>query len=392
MPISPSSRHIHPPEEVLATMSETRWIHRAGAVIATLGAVAVLASTTVGAAARPWSPPTCGGPPLAPSATERTSATTWYRERPFLVDGTLSGTRLTMGLVGAGGWRTLALDAEAFAAGPFGDTVLIGTDDGRRSSLSLVAVRDDCAWPIATSPDVIRRATIAADGLTVYEMRVDRSTRADLGIWRRSLAGIGQPERVLEPIPADARFGRTFATEFTWSSDGTSLAVRSCGEIACRVRLLDAATGQHRLIADPGMGDVIGLTDAYLVVHGACRGLPCPVVSVPLAGGTPIVLEASAGLATMVRLPDDTSRVVLEAGPDGRSLLTIDPDGRRAKDLGRQEADQRLLPLGRSAAAVALPPGWLAFDGPAEAPDGPPGGLVRDIVGGRAVLLDEVPR
>jgi hypothetical protein len=373
-------------------MWETRWIHRAGALIASLGAVAVLAATTAGAAARPWSPPTCGGPPMAPPATERASAATWFRERPLLVDGELRGMHIALGLIGADAWRTLALDAEAFAAGPFGDTVLIGTDDGRRSSLSLVAVRDDCAWPIASSPDVIRRATISADGLTVYEMRVDRSTRADLGIWSRRLDGVGQPARVLEPIVADERFGRTFATEFTWSSDGEALAVRSCGELACRVRVLDPVTGRHQLIADPGMGDVVGLSDEHLVVHAACRGLPCPVVSVPLSGGTPIVLDATAGLATMVRLPDDTSRVVLEVGPDGRSLRSVDPGGSQAQDLGRAPGGLRLLPQGRAAAAVALPPGWIAFDDPGDPPDGPPAGLAQDIVGDRAVLLDEVPR
>jgi hypothetical protein len=373
-------------------MSETRWIQRAAALIATFGAVAVLAATTVGAAARPWSPPTCGGPPLAPPATERASATAWYRERPLLVDGALRGTRVAVGLLDGDESRTLDLDAEAFAAGPFGDTVLIGTDDGRRSSLSLVAVRDECAWPVATSPDVIRRATISADGLTVYEMRVDRSTRADLGIWRRPLDGEGQPERVLGPIAADERFGRTFATEFTWSADGESLAVRSCGELACRVRVLDPVTGRHQLIADPGMGDVVGLTDEHLVVHGACRGLPCPVVSVPLAGGTPIVLDAAAGLATLVRLPDASSVVVLEVGPDGRSLRSVDPDGSQAADLGREPADHRLLARGRAAAAVALPPGWVALEAPGEASDGPPGGIAWDILGGRTIRLDEVPR
>lgn len=372
-------------------MSETRWIQRAGALIATVGAVAVLAATTLGAAARPWSPPTCGGPPLAPPATERSSATTWYREDPLLVDGTFAGTRVTVGLLDRDASRTLALDAEAFAAGPFGDTVLIGTDDGGRSSLSLVAVRGDCTWPIATSPDVIRRATLSADGLTVYEMRVGRATRADLGIWRRPLDGNGEPERVLAPIDADARFGPTFATEFTWSSDSDLLAVRSCGELACRVRLLDPVSGRHQLIADPGLGDVIGLADDHLVVHGACRGLPCPVVSIPLAGGAPIVLDAGAGLATMVLLPDDSSRVVLEVGRDGRMLRSVSPDGRQRADLGPQPADQRLVPSGRAGAAVALPPGWLAFDADGVT-DGPPGGLARDIVGGRAVRLDEVPR
>lgn len=373
-------------------MSETRWIHGVGAGVATLAAVAVLAATTIGAAARPWSPPACDGPPRAPAATERASATAWYRHDPQLVDGALAGTRLTLGLRGGSGARTLALDAEAFASGPFGDTVLVGTDDGRASSLSLVAVGDGCAWRLATASDVIRRATLSVDGLTVYEMRVDRATRADLGIWRRPLDGDGDPERLLGPIDPDARFGRTFATEFTWSSDGGLLAIRSCGEVACRVRLLDPVSGEHRSLADPGLGDVVGLTDDHLVAHGACPGLPCPVVSIPLTAGAPIVLDEAAGLATMTTLADGSSRVVMEVGRGGRQLRSVSPDGRQATELGPQPEGWRLVPSGRAVTAVALPPGWVAFGASGRTTGGAADGFARDIVGGSAVPFDEVPR
>lgn len=345
-------------------MVESRWIRRAGPGFVTLGAVALVASTTLGAAGRPWVPPPCAGPPVVPAATERASATAWFREDPHLVDGALRGMRVTLGLAGDARARSIALDAESFAAGPFGDTVLVGTDDGRQSRLSLVDVARGCAWSIATEDDVIRRATITPDGSAVIEMRVDRSTREDLGIWRRPLVGGADAESVvaLGPLEPDARFGRTFATAFTWSADGRALAVRSCGEAACRVRILELATGRHRLIADPAFGDVVGLTADRLVVRGACRGLPCPIVSLPLGAGAPVVLDQAAGIAALISLPDGTSRVVLESGPGGRRVRSVSLDGRAATDLGPLPAGQRLVPAdGSSASAAALPAGRVAL-------------------------------
>ena len=147
--------------------------------------------------------------------------------------------------------RALDLDAESFAAGPFGGTTLIGSDDGRRSRLSLVDAARGCAWPLVASRDVIRTATLAPDGTSLFEFRVDRQTRADLGVWRRALDGSAAPARVLAPIAADARFGPTWTTDLVWSEDGGTLAVQSCGEISCRVRILDPRDGGVRLVADP---------------------------------------------------------------------------------------------------------------------------------------------
>jgi hypothetical protein len=375
-------------------MVETRWIRRVGPGIVTLGALAVVAATTLGASGRSWSPPPCAGPPSVPPLADRTGATAWYREDAVLVDGTLHGMRVTFGLADLAQPRSMDVDREAFAAGPFGDTVLVGSDDGRVSRLSLIDVRAGCAWPIASSRDVIRRATIGPDGRTVYEVRVDRTTRADLGVWRRSISGRGEPSRLLDPLPADARFGRTFTTAFTWSTDGSLLAVRSCGEVACRVRVLDTATRGLRLFADPDLGDIIGLTRTRLVVHGACRGLPCPVVSVPLRGGARIVLAHAAGLATMTTLVGGDVRVVMEAGPTGRDLRSVSPDGRADDDAGVVPDGRRLVPSGgRAGDGVAMPPGWIAFGVDGRLPlDGARHTRVRDLGTGRTAALDEVPR
>lgn len=374
-------------------MVETRWFRRAGPGIAALGGVALIAATSLGAGDRPWTPPPCPGVATGPQASERASGTAWLRQDAVLADGTLRGQRLAIGRADDARPRTIELAVESFAAGPFGDTVLVGTDDGTASRLSLVDLGRACVWTIATSDAVIRRATLAPDGRTIYEMRVERTSRADLGIWRRSLDGTGAPVRVLGPIAADARFGRTFATEFTWSPDGQRLAVGSCGEVACRVRVLDPATGSHRLVADPSLGAVVGVTTDHVVTHGACRGLPCPVVSVALGDGTRTVLHEEAGLATLTTAMDGSPSVVMEVGPGGLELRVVGTDGRGARDLGRAPEGRRLVVPSATAGSATVPAGWLTFGpGGRLALDGPTPALFRHITDGPTVRLDEVPR
>jgi hypothetical protein len=373
-------------------MLESRWIHRSVAGVVSLAAVVAIGATALAAGPRPWSPPPCAGPPNAPALAERGAATAWFRHEPVLVDGTLTRSEVVLGSAAQRRPARLVLDAESFVAGPFGDVLLVGTDDGRSSRLSLVDVAAGCAWPLATSDDVIRRATLGPDGRTVFEMRVDRATRADLGIWRRWLDGPGAVERVLGPIAPDGRFGRTFTTGFTWSQDGRGLAVRSCGELACRVRVLEPATGRHRSVADPSLGDVVGLDADRIVAHAACRGLPCPLVSVSLVDGTRIVLEPVAGLATMTTLADGTSRVVFERG--AARLRAMGPDGSAAQDLADLRDGHRLVPADdRSGSGAAVPPGWIALaHGGRIAPDRARATVIRHIPDGRTVELGEVSR
>lgn len=373
-------------------MVETRWVRRIGPGIATSVAVVVVAATTLGADTGSWSPPPCAGPPGGPTLEDRGDATTWFREDPDLVDGIRQGTALTIGVDRAPP-RVLTLPSEAFAAGPFGDTLLVGSDDGRTSRLSLLDVARGCAWPIATLRDVIRRATLAPDGRTIYELRVARATRADLGIWRRPIDGSTSPTRVLAPLPDDDRFGRTFATRFTWSVDGQRLAVRSCGERSCRIRVLDPRSGRHRLLADPSLGDIVGLTGSRVVIRAACPGLPCPVLSVPVDDGDPILLEEVAGAATLSALPDGTDVVVMEVGNGARSLRARSVDGASSIDLGPLPDGDRLAPLeGAANGSRDLPSGWVAIVHDADGVATAARIDARHIPDGRTVALDEVPR
>ena len=170
--------------------------------------------------------------------------------------------------------HTLGLAREAFATGPFGAVVLVGSDDGTTSRVQAVDVASGCAWPIADERDVIRRATIDPTGAFIYEMRVDRATRADLGIWRRAVAGTEAVQRVLGGLLSDARFGRTFSTEFTWDVAGDRLAVQSCGELSCRIRVISPGGGPVVTLDSPDLGTIVGLDGDHAVTYEACRDSP----------------------------------------------------------------------------------------------------------------------
>ena len=370
-------------------MAEARWFRRAGPGVAALGAVLLVASTTTGAHAPRRQPALCDGP----ARTGHGPIGAWYRLDPTLVDGARTGQRLSIGIAGTSSVRGLDLDAESFAAGPFSGTVLLGTDDGTASRLSLVDVAAGCAWPIDRSAEVIRRATIAPDGGTLVEFRVDRRSRADLGVWRRRLAGPGPEVRLLPPIDPDIRFGPTWLTELSWGDDGSLLAVQSCGEVACRVRWVDVASGATGIVADPSLGDMVGLTRRVLVAHGSCRGLPCPIRSVDLQTGSTNTLVEAAGQATAVREGDGT-RVVYEIDADGAAVASIGLDGGDVRRLPIDGSDGRLI--ARSAwaeGAAELPPGWVALGPDGRLPlSGQTGIVLRRISDGRQAAFDQVSR
>ena len=164
------------------------------------------------------------------------------------------------------------------------------------------------SWPgassdLATSTDVIRRATISPDGALgrrVPRRPTDPGGPRDLASAARSAGS--RHERILPPIDPDARFGRTWSTEFTWADDG-SLAVQSCGEVSCRTRVLDATWRPAVTLADPELGATIGVAGGRLVSYLACRGLPCPIVATDLASGRRRTLVAAAGSAIVTSTP-----------------------------------------------------------------------------------------
>lgn len=385
---------------------ESRWLRWMGPGLVALVAVGTIASVAVGAGQRPWTPGACaddGGSrdtaarrvkPVVPGdlATEA-----WYRLDPKLDrDGALEGQRLALGLDGSRASRVMDLPAESFAAGPFGRIVLVGADDGVVSRLVAVDVDAECSWTVAEDSSVIRRATLDPDGGTVYEMRVDRATRADLGIWSRPLDGSLPAVRILDPIGTDERFGPTFTTEFSWDVGGTrSLAVQSCGETACRTRVLDLATGQLRVVEDPELGPSVGLAGDTLVSYADCLGFPCPIAATNLTTGSRSILAEAGAVAVVVGTPDGPRLVHESFDASEIGLRAVAMDGSSAVDLGRLPGNFRLH-AGSSVAEAAtlVPPGWVLLSPDARLPvDGPAGAvLLRHVPDGATVQLGEVVR
>jgi hypothetical protein len=198
----------------------------------------------------------------------------------------------------------------------------------------------------------------------------------------------------LGPIGPDPRFGPTWLTRLAWSDDAGTLVVESCGEVACRYRLVDAASGAVRSVADPTAGDLVGLAADRLIVHGACRGMPCPLLSIDPANGSALMLDEAAGQAVLAS--DEAGRpvVVHEIDTDGRVVRAVGPDGRdpRVLDLG---ADGRRLVAGpeRSGGAVEHARPWVVVGPYGRLPlDGRVPAILRHVPDGTAVPLGEVTR
>ncbi|MBA3236233.1 MAG: hypothetical protein H0T59_09630 [Chloroflexi bacterium] len=384
-------------------MAVSRWLRWVGPGAIALGIGSSIASVAAGANGRPWAQPcdrpiqdTIRGEVSRPETISDLRGTPWFRVDPVLDDGgTLQGQRLTVGIDGERSSRSLGLAAESFAAGPFGPIVLAGSDDGVVSRLEAIDVAAGCSWTIAAERAVIRRATIDPVAMTVYETRVDRSSRKDLGVWLRSLEGASPARRVLAPLPDDDRFGRTFSTEFTWDVSGTVLAVQACGATACRTRVLPGDGNPVITIDEPDLGPLVGIDDDRLVSYEACRGLPCLIVATELASGERTVLASDAGLSVVVDTSDGT-RLVHESGAtDGPRLRVVGLDGRMPSDLGSLPAGLRLHPGAvMSNAATRLPPEWvlltsdgrITFDSTADQPQ------LRHVPDGLSVSLEEALR
>ncbi len=286
--------------------------------------VLAISTWSLGPAAgdRPWDPP--WDPPPCSAATTAPAGVGWYRLDPVLDGtGTLAARRLVVGVDGAS-QGSMDLAPESFASGPVSGLVLSGEDDGSVSRLRLVDAARGCAVAIGEAPDVIRSAVLAPGAGYLYEHRVDRATRVDLGIWRREIGG--DVRRVLAGLAPDPVLGPTFVTDLVLEPDGR-LLVSSCAQPACRVRLLDPEDGTVTMVKPSG--PALGVTGGSLVARAACFGDPCPVDAIDLASGQRRRLATEAYAAAL--------------GGPGRGTLLIETAGHRVAAIdvrsGRRTAE-----------------------------------------------------
>jgi len=382
-------------------MVGSRWIRSLGPGVVALTVFAAVASTTLGAGDRPWAPATCGASSaqLLAAARVPTPATVndlgtepWFRVDATLDrDGALRTQRLVVGIGAGRARRASELPGESFVAGPFGRVLLIGTDDGSESRLVAYDVARDCAWAVASEQDVIRRATLDPASATVYETRVERASRTDLGVWRRALDATEPAVAVLGAPPVDERFGRTFSTEFAWDESATRLAVQSCGELACRTRFVVAPPGTADPPLDPEAGPLVGLDGDEMVAFAACRGRPCPIVSTNLVSGARRTIEPLADRASLVSAPDRVRVVVETVDRGARRMAALDVDDDIGVLIGSDDGLDLVTPLD-AGSGMRVPPGWVLL--------GPDGRLPGDqttirprltrVSDGLTVVLDEV--
>jgi hypothetical protein len=345
-------------------MEFARWLAVSPLLVAvTVGGLGAGRLTSPLVAEPPWEPPPCPAEAGVPPGL-----TTWYRLEPLLDrTGTLAGRTLTIGTGGEVG-RSLDLAPESFASGPVNGMVLTGEDDGAASHLRLLDVARGCTTALADEAAVIRSAVLAPDGQSLYEHRVDRTTRTDLGVWRRRLDGA--TGRVLAGLAPDPWLGPTFVTTMALDLDGW-LTVSSCTPAGCRVRVLDPASGAVTLVRDIGAG--LGTVAGSLIARAACAGLPCPIVSVDLASGRRTTLAAEAFAAAIGGLAGD--RLVVEATGDGVTVVEL-------TGAGVTTTTGPGVPLARGSTATAGVegrPGTVAL-------------VPRDWPGGRGIRLLDLDR
>lgn len=319
------------------------------------------APTTIRAASGPTALPACRPePPAGPAAKAGLVGAAWYRLDPVLDDaGGLDGQRLVVGRVGRRGAFELPLGVESFASGPARGRILVGNDDGRRSTLRILDVGKRCATVVHAGRNLIRRAVVDPSGNGMVEFRLARSSRADLGVWSRPLDGT-KPTRLLEPLAPNARIGRVFATELSWSAEGQRLVVKSCGETFCVARVLDRSSGRVITIDDHRVGETIGFVGDELVAYGGCPWLPCEIVAMNVKTGRVRDLAPLAGLAA-VYVSDGRAVVAFEDFELRGSLRVVGLNGIALRTLPL-EAGLRLVPApDRALAGIELPAGVIAL-------------------------------
>jgi hypothetical protein len=340
-------------------MRPSRWPIQRTIPLLVVSVIAVGAATARPPALAAATPPACS-PDTGPSSAGPSAGAWWRLDAALDEDGMLVGQVLHAGGRDGRSYR-IGLPPESFASGPVHGQVLIGADDDAASVLSLLDVIDGCTRTVGTERAVVRRAIVDPAGSAVFEFHVDRRTRADLGVWRRDLAAGSRPIRVLGALPADGRFGITWTTELDWSADGR-LIVGSCGAAACRTRILDPASGVVVTVAEPDLGEPLGIADGRLVSYLACRGLPCPIVAVDLRGSGHRSVLTDAGPAT---LGDVDGRTVLVHEPLDRvgtvEVVSLSGVTLRRMDVGRT---MRLVSsASRSRSAIEMASGWVAVAG-----------------------------
>ena len=273
-------------------MVESRWLRWIGPGVVALGAVGLIASSTARGRSRargrrrpvrarrvhcPRRPATLG-----PAIWRDLAVVPWFRQDPVIDGGgdlarPAAWRSASTGTGWPGPWTCPPnRSPPGRSAVSSWSAPMTARRPGSRRSTSPMR----CSWAVAEERDVIRRATVDPAGTIDLEMRVDRVSRADLGIWLRPIDGRTRgppdPGAHRRPTAGSGGHGRP-SSRGRWQA--TELAIQSCGEAACRTRIIrpDAAA----VAASATMLDAPDLGLARRRRRGPGRDL-CGVPRVPL--------------------------------------------------------------------------------------------------------------
>ena len=194
-----------------------------------------------------------------PKPAVRPTSGSWFRGTPLLdVGGTLTGWRLTVG--GPDGRASeMSLPPESHAGELVDGRLVVTSDDGHVSRVQIVEAAAGCSRTVgldrSAARTVARRAVIEPAGDSILVHRLDRATRADLGIVRVFVDGRPSVPVVQPPSSDDlaaAGVERVWSTELRLDPGGTTLEVRSCDPGACLTRIVDLRSGAIRTITPAG--------------------------------------------------------------------------------------------------------------------------------------------
>lgn len=274
-------------------------------------------------------------------------------------DGSLVGQRLLVGRLDGSSKRSIDLPAESFASRVHDGQLIFGGDDGSRSLVSIWSPADGTRQLWSTA-EVVRHAINVGQEAFVY--RVSRAERLPLGVVRLPLSG-GAPVEAIPAIPIEEPYGKHFASTLHRSIDGDAVALESCGEELCRVRVLDLQSGEVTAFDATDQGALLGVTRSVLVIRTASHVLPAEVRAVDRRTREARTLAASAGLADVTRLEDGSAALAFEAEvPNGRVLRVVSVASGAAVGRDVPLAGSLVLQLAAPDGLIATSPEGRAFD------------------------------
>ena len=316
-------------------MSGKRWARWLAVPLAFVAVGLVLSRFQPGAeagarTAPPKSGACAGSAPLGHAVDAATLAAghgTWWRLTDALdANGALVGRTLFAGRA-AKTTLTMALGTESMARGPVGGLLIVTTDDGRSSEVRLVSIADGCAWLVHRDANVVRSAILDPASGAAYAHLLQRESRVDLGVFKLAANDPDTTlERVVEPLAPQPDLGAIWATELRLNGDGSALAVQSCSDRGCLVRVVaPGAFGKPVAIirgnaqdSTHSQGSIVGFSGDRILTWAFCAGMPCAIQSWTAGAGQPATIVARAVGAGVTR--------------DGRYLLIVtDASGRAVR-------------------------------------------------------------